>query len=76
MFNNLKIAFQDKSDKDLNRAYFLFKIINNQFLSKILTLFIRIFIHIKMPISKIALATIYKHLGLIRVSEGLTEKFL
>jgi len=61
MFNNLKIAFEDKSDKDLHRAYFLFKIINNQFFSKILTLFIRLFIYIKMPISKIALATIYKH---------------
>ena len=24
MFDNLKVAFQDKSDFDLNRSYFLF----------------------------------------------------
>ena len=28
LFNNIKVAFQDKSEKDLNRAYILFKTIN------------------------------------------------
>ncbi len=34
-FNNTKIAFSDKSSEDLNRAYWLFKIIGNNFLTKV-----------------------------------------
>lgn len=34
-FNNTEIAFRDKLPADLNRAYWLFKIIGNNFLTKI-----------------------------------------
>ncbi len=34
-FNNTEIAFKGKTDKDLNRAYWLFKIISSSFLTKI-----------------------------------------
>ena len=61
MFNNLKVAFQDKSDRDLNRAYLLFKTISNPLISKILTFFIRIAIWLRLPISSIVKATVYKH---------------
>ena len=37
MFDNTQVAFEDKTDKDLNRAYFLFKTISNPFISKTLT---------------------------------------
>lgn len=34
-FNNTEIAFKDKSASELNRAYWLFKIIGNNFLTKV-----------------------------------------
>ena len=61
MFDNTKIAFEDKTNKDLNRSYFLFKTISNPFISKILTGFIKIAFWIKIPISRIIKATFYKH---------------
>lgn len=60
MFNNLKVAFEDKSDTDLNRAYLLFKTINNPILSKLLTTTVRVAMRLHLPISKIIKATVYK----------------
>lgn len=60
MFNNLKVAFEDKSDTDLNRAYLLFKTINNPILSKLLTTTARVAMQLHLPISKIIKATVYK----------------
>ncbi|WP_374165354.1 hypothetical protein [Arcticibacter sp. MXS-1] len=34
-FNNTEIAFRGKSKEDLNRAYWLFKIISSNFLTKV-----------------------------------------
>ncbi len=61
LFNNLKVAFSDKSNKDLNRAYFLFSIIRNPIISKILINLTRIFIFLKLPITPLIKMTIYKH---------------
>ena len=61
MFNNTKIAFEDKTDQDLNRAYFLFKTISNPFISKTLTVFVKIAIFFRLPISSLIKATVYKH---------------
>ena len=60
MFNNLKVAFEDKSDADLNRAYLLFKTINNPLISKALTKIVRLAIWLHLPINKIIKATVYK----------------
>tara|TARA_B100000214_G_scaffold74256_1_gene49963 strand:+ start:2758 stop:3918 length:1161 start_codon:yes stop_codon:yes gene_type:complete len=60
MFNNLKVAFSDKSDRDLNRAYFLFKTINNPLVSKALTFILKLAIFLRLPINKIIKNTIYK----------------
>ena len=60
-FDNIKIAFQDKSDKDLNRAYLLFKTISNPIISNTLTIFIKIAKWLKLPINGIIKATVYKH---------------
>ena len=49
-FNNLKIAFADKSDADLNRAYLLFKSMKNRFLSKILTGLVQFLLKLHIPI--------------------------
>ena len=61
MFNNLKVAFEDKSDRDLNRAYLLFKTISNPIISKTLTALLKISIRLHLPINGIIKATIYKH---------------
>ncbi len=60
MFNNLKVAFSDKSDRDLNRAYLLFKTISNPLVSKVLTFILKLVIFLRLPINKIIKNTIYK----------------
>lgn len=61
MFNNLKVAFENKSDRDLNRAYLLFKTISNPLISKTLTMFLKIAMWLQLPISNLIRATVYKH---------------
>ena len=61
MFDNTQVAFEDKTDKDLNRAYFLFKTISNPFISKTLTVLVKIAIFFRFPISSLIKATVYKH---------------
>ena len=60
-FNNLKTAFSDKSDTDLNRAYLLFKTISSPFISKTLTAFVKVAMWLRLPINPIIRATVYKH---------------
>ena len=60
-FNNLKVAFSDKSNSDLNRAYFLFKSISNPTISRILTSVLKICLWLKIPISPIIKETVFKH---------------
>ena len=61
MFNNLQTAFKDKSNRDLNRAYLLFKTISNPLISKTLTTLVQMAIWLRLPIDRIVKATIYKH---------------
>ena len=60
-FNNLEASFSDKSDADLNRAYLLFKIMSNPFISKILTVLVQFSLRVHLPIKPIIKRTIYKH---------------
>jgi len=60
-FNNLKTAFYDKSDTDLNRAYLLFKSMSNRFISKILVGLVQFSLKLHLPIKPIIKATVYKH---------------
>ncbi|MBT6965641.1 MAG: proline dehydrogenase, partial [Flavobacteriales bacterium] len=60
-FENIKVAFADKSDKDLSRAYLLFKTISNPFISNSLTAFIKVAMWLHLPISWAIKATVYKH---------------
>lgn len=60
-FENIKVAFSDKSDKDLNRAYLLFKTISSPFISKTLTAFVKFAMWLRLPINPIIRATVYKH---------------
>lgn len=60
-FDNTEIAFKNKTDKDLNRAYWLFKIININVLTKIGPPLTNFAIKIGLPITGLIKATIFKH---------------
>jgi proline dehydrogenase len=60
-FNDTKIAFSGKSDKDLIRAYWLFKVINSNFLVKIGPPITNFAMAIGLPVSPVIRATIFKH---------------
>lgn len=59
-FNNTQIAFQSKSDNDLNRAYWLFKIIGYPSIVKIGKGVTNFAIKAKLPIEGIIKKTIFK----------------
>src|SRR5690606_23307551 len=59
-FNNTEIAFRNKSDKDLEKAYWLFKIVASNTLIKIGTPLTNFALKIGLPIQGIIRNTIYK----------------
>lgn len=59
-FNNTEIAFADKTNSDLNRSYWLFKIISNHMYVKIGSFLTTIALKIHLPIKGIVKATIFK----------------
>ena len=60
-FENTKIAFQGKTDADLNRAYWLFKMVASNFLVKTGTPITNFALKIGLPIKGIIRKTIFKH---------------
>ena len=60
-FDNTEVAFRSKSNGELNAAYWLFKIISSNFLTKVGPPITNFFMNIGMPIQGIIKATIFKH---------------
>ena len=60
-FDNTEVAFASKSDADLNRAYWLFKIISFNWLVKISPPFVNTAIALHLPIKGIVKATAFHH---------------
>lgn len=60
-FDNIENAFAGKTNKDLNRAYWLFKAISNNFLVKIGPPITEFAIKIHLPVKSLIKATIFKH---------------
>lgn len=60
-FENTEIAFKHESDRDLKRAYWLFKAISNEALVKIGTPLTSLAMKIGLPIKPIIKATIFNH---------------
>lgn len=60
-FNNTEIAFQGKTKKDLNRAFWLFKLVSNNTLVKLGPILLNIALFLRLPILGIIKSTIYKH---------------
>lgn len=61
IFNNTQIAFSLKSDTELERAYFLFKLIDNQPLVRIGTAVTNFAIKANLPIEGLIRATVFDH---------------
>lgn len=59
-FDNTEIAFRSKSDKDLERAYWLFKMIASNTLIKIGTPITNLALNIGLPIQGVIRSTIYR----------------
>ena len=60
-FENTEIAFRHSSNSDLKRAYWLFRVINVNFLVKIGPPFTNFAMKIGLPIKGLIKATIFKH---------------
>lgn len=60
-FDNTEIAFRNKSNGELNAAYWLFKIISSNFLTKVGPPITNFFLNIGLPIKGAIKATIFKH---------------
>jgi proline dehydrogenase len=61
IFNNTKIAFALKSDTELDRAYFLFKMIANEPLVRIGTAVTNFAFKVHLPIEKLIRASVFDH---------------
>ena len=59
-FNDSKSAFKDKSDFDLNRAFFLFQTLNYATISKFLTIILKVILSLRIPINFLIKLTIFK----------------
>ncbi len=61
IFNDTKVAFALKSDTELDRAYFLFKLIDNQPLVRIGTAVTNFAIKAHLPVEGLIRATVFDH---------------
>lgn len=60
-FDNTEIAFRNKSNGELNQAYWLFKIISSNFLTQIGPPITNFLLNVGFPIKGLIKATIFKH---------------
>lgn len=60
-FDNTEIAFRGKSDKDLKRAYWLFKLVGNNTLVKMGPFLLNLALSLRLPITTLIKNTIFKH---------------
>jgi len=61
IFDNTEVAFALKSDTELERAYFLFKLIDSQPLVKLGTLVTNFAIKANLPVESLIRATVFDH---------------
>ena len=61
LFNNTEVAFAIKSDSELERAYFLFRMIKSEPLVKIGTAVTKFALNASLPVEKLIRATVFDH---------------
>jgi proline dehydrogenase len=73
IFNNIKVAFALKSDTELDRAYFLFKMISIEPLVKIGSAVTNFALNLNLPVEGLIRATVFDHFcGGVSVDDCLT----
>ncbi|UIR57740.1 proline dehydrogenase family protein [Sphingobacterium sp. SRCM116780] len=72
-FDNTEIAFKSKTDKDLDRAYLLYKVIASNFLVKVGPPITNFALNIGLPIQGIIKSTIFKQFCGGETIEGCSE---
>lgn len=60
-FENTKIAFSDRSDRELNRAYMLFKMVGSPALVKVGKVALNIAFSLRLPIKGLIRKTVFNH---------------
>lgn len=60
-FNNTEIAFADKSNKDLKKTYYVFKLISIGWMNKIGTQMLGLALALKLPVKGMIKATVFNH---------------
>jgi len=61
LFNNTELAFSNKSDFELKKAYYLFRFLDFPLLTKFGNFFLILFLNLKLPIKGIIRQTIFHH---------------
>lgn len=59
-FENTEIAFQSKSTKELNKSYWLFKLVSNNTLVKVSPFLLKIAFSLRLPIKELIKQTIFE----------------
>ena len=60
-FDDTATAFSYKSNKELRRAHFVFRVVNNPLISKISTGVVRLAMSLRLPVKGIVRATVFEH---------------
>lgn len=60
-FDNTRIAFADRSDKELNRAYLLFKLVGSPSLVKFGKIVLNVALTLRLPIKGIIRSSVFNH---------------
>lgn len=60
-FENTRLAFQDRSDRELRKAYWLFRLVGSPFLVKVGAIKLRIALWLRFPVNWILKPTIFSH---------------
>ena len=61
LFNNTELAFTNKSNFDLRKAYFLFSVLDYPWLTKIGNMFLLLVLKLRLPFKTIIKKTIFDH---------------
>ena len=61
LFNNTKLAFTNKSNNELKKAYFLFSILDYSILTKVGNAFLVLVLKLRLPFKGIIKNTIFNH---------------
>ncbi|MFM8348419.1 MAG: proline dehydrogenase, partial [Bacteroidota bacterium] len=60
-FSNTEVAFRYKSNRELARAHFVFRVVNNPFISSVATGLVKAAIALRLPVEWLLRETVFRH---------------